>query len=297
MNNKTILIVDDTIANLDILMELLDEYDVIDATNGKDALEILDTEHIDLILLDIMMPEMDGYEVCRRIKSQDETKYIPIIFITAKADEESISKAYDVGGSDYIRKPFFPKELYARIKKELRLEELISELKHLSFTDPLTQIYNRRFFIDSSKTVLEIAKREKSPLSLMMIDIDKFKNVNDTYGHQVGDEILKLLAKTMKNRQRKSDMSCRYGGEEFVILLPKTSLTKAEVVAQELRESVQKSYFEMSSQQTVAVTISIGVATVDLENEINIEKALKRADDALYEAKESGRNRVTVKIK
>ncbi len=297
MNNKTILIVDDTIANLDILMELLDEYDVIDATNGKDALEILNTEHIDLILLDIMMPEMDGYEVCRRIKSQDETKHIPIIFITAKADEESISKAYDVGGSDYIRKPFFPKELYARIKKELRLEELISELKHLSFIDPLTQLYNRRFFIDSSKTVLEIAKREETPLSLMMIDIDKFKNVNDTYGHQVGDEVLKLLAKTMKSRQRKSDMSCRYGGEEFVILLPKTSITKAEAVAKELRENVQKSYFEMSAQKKIAVTISIGVSTVNIENEINIEKALKRADDALYEAKESGRNCVKVKIK
>ena len=297
MNNKTILIVDDTIANLDILMELLDEYDVIDATNGKDALEILNTEHIDLILLDIMMPEMDGYEVCRRIKSQDETKHIPIIFITAKADEESISKAYDVGGSDYIRKPFFPKELYARIKKELRLEELISELKYLSFIDPLTQLYNRRFFIDSSKTVLEIAKREETPLSLMMIDIDKFKNVNDTYGHQVGDEVLKLLAKTMKSRQRKSDMSCRYGGEEFVILLPKTSITKAEAVAKELRENVQKSYFEMSAQKKIAVTISIGVSTVNIENEINIEKALKRADDALYEAKESGRNCVKVKIK
>ncbi len=297
MNNKTILIVDDTISNLDILMELLDEYDLIDATNGKDALEILSTEHIDLILLDIMMPEMDGYEVCSRIKSQDDTKNIPIIFITAKTDEESISKAYDVGGSDYIRKPFFPKELFARIKKELRLEEVISELKYLSVIDPLTKLYNRRFFIDSSKTVLELAKRERTPLSLMMIDIDKFKNVNDTYGHQVGDEVLKLLAKIMKSRQRKSDMSCRYGGEEFVVLLPNTSIEEAESVAEELRESVEQSHFELSMKESVKFTISIGLSTVQLENEGSIEKVLKRADDALYEAKESGRNRVQVKIK
>ena len=297
MNNKTILIVDDTISNLDILMELLDEYDLIDATNGKDALEILSTEHIDLILLDIMMPEMDGYEVCSRIKSQDDTKNIPIIFITAKTDEESISKAYDVGGSDYIRKPFFPKELFARIKKELRLEEVISELKYLSVIDPLTKLYNRRFFIDSSKTVLELAKRERTPLSLMMIDIDKFKNVNDTYGHQVGDEVLKLLAKIMKSRQRKSDMSCRYGGEEFIVLLPNTSIEEAESVAEELRESVEQSHFELSMKESVKFTISIGLSTVQLENEGSIEKVLKRADDALYEAKESGRNRVQVKIK
>ena len=296
MSNKTILIVDDTIANLDILVELLDAYDVIDATNGKDALEIVNKEHIDLILLDIMMPEMDGYEVCTRLKSNDNTKNIPIIFITAKTDEDSIEKAYDVGGSDYVKKPFLPKELLSRVKKELKLQELIEKLKLLTVTDPLTKLYNRRFFVDASQTVLEIARRDKTPLSLIMIDIDKFKHINDTYGHQVGDEIIKLLANIMLKDQRKSDMSCRYGGEEFVILLPQTSIKEAASVAQKLRENVQKSYFETLAQQKVKFTISLGVSTVNLANEINIEKALKRADDALYEAKESGRNQVVVKL-
>jgi len=292
MKNKTILIVDDTIANLDILVELLDEYDVIDATNGKDALEIANEEHIDLVLLDIMMPNMDGYEVCTRLKSNNKTKDIPIIFITAKVDEESIAKAYNVGGSDYVRKPFFPKELLSRVDKELNLQDVMQQLKLLALTDPLTKLYNRRFFLDSSQTVLEMAKRLKMPLSLMMIDIDKFKNINDTYGHQVGDEIIKLLANLFLNGQRKSDISCRYGGEEFVVLLPQTSTKTAESVAEKLRSSVQKSYFILSSEEEVKFTISIGVSTVNLAQDINIEKALKRADDALYIAKESGRNQV-----
>jgi len=292
MNNKTILIVDDTIANLDILVELLDEYDVVDATNAKDALEIANEEHIDLILLDIMMPEMDGYEMCKRLKAEDKTKDIPVIFITAKTDEDSITKAYDIGGTDYIRKPFLPKELLSRVKKELKLQELINELKLLSLTDPLTKLYNRRFFVDSSKSILEMAKRNKTDLSLIMIDIDKFKNINDTYGHQVGDEILKLLAKIMIHQQRKSDISCRYGGEEFVILLPHTSLQKATLVAEKLREVIQTSYFEITLDKKVKFTISLGVSSVHLKDEINIQKALKRADEALYIAKENGRNQV-----
>ncbi len=292
MKNKTILIVDDTIANLDILVELLDEYDVIDATNGKDALEIVDEEEVDLILLDIMMPDMDGYEVCKRLKSNEKTKEIPVIFITAKTDEESIAKAYDVGGSDYVRKPFLPKELLSRVKKELKLQDVMQELKLLALTDPLTKLYNRRFFIDASQAFLEMAKRDKSPLSLLMIDIDKFKNINDTYGHQIGDEIIKLLANIMLEGQRKSDMSCRYGGEEFVVLLPQTSLKKAQHVAQKLKESVEVSHFKITEKYDITFTISVGVSTVNIENEINIEKALKRADDALYEAKENGRNQI-----
>ena len=296
MENKTILIVDDTIANLDVLVELLDAYDVIDATNGKDALEIVKEEKVDLILLDIMMPEMDGYEVCKRLKSNEKTKDIPVIFITAKTDEESIAKAYDVGGSDYVRKPFLPKELLSRIKKELKLQDIMQELKLLALTDSLTKLYNRRFFIDASQTFLEVAKRENSPLSLLMIDIDKFKNINDTYGHQIGDEIIKLLAKIMLEGERKSDMSCRYGGEEFVILLPNTSLQEAQYVAQKIKNRVESSHFKTPEQDEVTFTISIGIATVNLVDEINIEKMLKRADDALYEAKEKGRNQIrTVK--
>ena len=185
MSKQTILVVDDTIANLDILLELLDNYDLIDVTNGKDALKIAQNEDIDLILLDIMMPEMDGYEVCKRLKSNPKTKDIPIIFITAKTDEESIERAFDIGGSDYIMKPFMPKELLARVKKELYIQTLQNELKLLAITDSMTELYNRRYFTQAAKHLFDLSKREKKNLSLVMLDIDKFKNINDTYGHTI----------------------------------------------------------------------------------------------------------------
>jgi len=184
MENRTILVVDDTISNLDILIELLHDYDVIDATNGKDALEIAEEEEIDLILLDIMMPDMDGYETCQKLKSNSTTKNIPIIFITAKSDEDSIEKAYEIGGIDYVTKPFKPKELLARVNRELQLQDLQKQLKLLASTDPMTTLYNRRFFTNIASHLLDLAKRDKKTISIVMIDIDKFKTVNDTYGHQ-----------------------------------------------------------------------------------------------------------------
>jgi len=294
MENKTILIVDDTIANLNILVELLDQYDVIDATNAKDALEIVNEEDIDLILLDIMMPEMDGYETCKRLKSDERTKDIPVIFITAKTDEESIEKAYDVGGADYVTKPFLPRELLARVKKELKIQHIMSELKRMASIDSLTKLYNRRFFIDASKNILEIAKREKEDISLIMLDIDKFKNVNDSYGHQVGDKVIISLANKMMQHQRKSDIVCRYGGEEFVILLPNTAIQEAKKLAEKLRKIIEADNITISSNQKINFTVSLGISQIDIRNEMNIEKALKRADDALYEAKENGRNQVRI---
>ncbi|SFP03159.1 diguanylate cyclase [Hydrogenimonas thermophila] len=292
MGSKTILIVDDTIANLDILVDLLGQYDVIDAVNGEDALEIANEESIDLILLDIMMPEMDGYEVCKRLKSNEKTKDIPVIFITAKTDEDSIEKAYDIGGADYVTKPFRPKELLSRVKKELKLQELMKELKLLASTDPMTKLYNRRYFTNVSQHILEIAKRENQSLSLVMLDIDKFKNINDTYGHQIGDEVIISLANELTQNQRKSDIVSRYGGEEFVVLLPNTSLEEAIGVAEKLREKIDLKTINLDNYEKLKFTISLGVSEVKVFNEKNIEKALKRADDALYTAKESGRNRV-----
>jgi len=295
IENKTILIVDDTVSNLDILDELLSEYDIISSISGKEALEITEEEKIDLILLDIMMPDMDGYEVCKKLKANEQTKDIPIMFITAKTDENSIEKAYDIGGIDYITKPFKPKELLARIKRELQLQELQTELKLLASTDPMTKLYNRRYFTQTSEHTLDLMKREKKNLSIIMLDIDKFKNVNDTYGHKVGDDVIIALANKLIENQRKSDICCRYGGEEFVILLPSTSIEGAYTLAQKTREDIEALTINISSNKNLKFTVSLGVSQVNLENEINIESALKRADDALYEAKESGRNRVCIK--
>ena len=216
-----ILVVDDTETNVDILVELLNDlYEVIVAIDGESALEIAHEEDVDLILLDIMMPGMDGYEVCRRLKENERMRDIPVIFITANTSEESIEKAYDLGGNDYVTKPFKPKELLARVNRELEMQKLIrdlkaskEELKILAATDPLTKLYNRRYFSKISEDIFNIAKRKKSHLSLIMIDIDKFKKINDTYGHQTGDEVIMALAKIMIEQIRDSDIVCRFGGE------------------------------------------------------------------------------------
>jgi diguanylate cyclase (GGDEF)-like protein len=297
MQNNTILIVDDTITNLDILNDLLEDYDVIDTTNGKDALEIVNEEKVDLILLDIMMPEMDGYEVCKKLKANPDTHDIPVIFITAKTDEDSIEKAYDVGGSDYISKPFKVKELLARVKRELKLQALQKELKLLASIDPMTQLYNRRHFANISQHYLSLAKRDNHEISIIMLDIDKFKNVNDTYGHQIGDEVIISLAQLLKKNIRKSDIVCRYGGEEFVVMLPNTKLDQARVVAEEIRKNTQDLRIPIETKKEINFTISLGVSSIHLDKENALEDALKRADDALYNAKELGRNRVCYKQK
>ena len=176
MEDKKILIVDDTVSNLDILEDLLHAYIVLSSTNGEDALEAVKEEQIDLILLDIMMPDMDGYEVCKKLKSDPLTKDIPIIFITAKDDEESIEKAYEVGGDDYVRKPFLPKELLARVKKELKIQDMMHKLQLLASTDSITKLYNRRYF---STAVKRTAKNEILPIALLAIRNSEHIGVNN----------------------------------------------------------------------------------------------------------------------
>jgi len=295
MQSKTILTVDDTVENLDILSEILFNYDVIDAISGVDVLEIVKTEKINLILLDIMMPDMDGFEVCKRLKANLNTKDIPIIFITAKTDEDNIEKAYEIGAVDYITKPFKPKELLAKVKRELKLQDLQNELKLLASTDPMTKLYNRRYFTEISEHIFDLSHREEKNLSVIMLDIDKFKNINDTYGHKVGDEVIIDLANILKTVQRKSDINCRFGGEEFVILLPNTSLEGATVVAQKIRETIENSVIKIEAQKDIKYTASLGVSKVDIQNDRNVEKAIQRADKALYEAKNSGRNKVCIR--
>jgi len=295
MSIKNILIVDDTPANLDILCELLSEYEITVSTSGEDALEIVEEEQIDLILLDIMMPEMNGFEVCTKLKANQQTKEIPVIFITAKTDEDSIEIGYEIGGNDYITKPFKPKELLAKVKRELKLQDLQNELKILASTDSMTKLYNRRHFTDMSIHTLELSKRNAQNLSIIMLDIDKFKTVNDTYGHKVGDDVIISLAKKLRFLQRKSDIVCRFGGEEFVILLPNTTKDDASFVAQNIRKEIENSTILLEDKRELNFSISLGVSDIDIQNENNIEAGLKRADDALYEAKEGGRNRVCVK--
>lgn len=297
---KIVLIIDDTKINIDILIELLDDnYDVLVSLSGRRGLEIVDEHNVDIILLDILMPDINGYDVCRILKSKNHTKTIPVIFITASTDEESIDTAYEVGGIDYITKPFKALELLARVKTQLNIQELIQDLEesHKSLKlqasqDHMTKLYNRRYFSDISLTIMQLAKRNKKELSILMIDIDKFKRINDIYGHPVGDEVIIALANVFKDFTRVSDIACRFGGEEFLILLPETSADGAYSIGEKIRKYVENLIIDTENNKVLNFTISIGVSEFDISNENNLEKTIERADEALYEAKESGRNRV-----
>ena len=294
-----ILVVDDTEENIEILNELLGEdYEVLSALDGEFAIEIAHEDKPDLILLDVMMPGMDGFEVCRVLQLNKDTKDIPIVFITAKTDDKSIEEGYKVGGADYITKPFRPMELLAKVRRELRMQELIhnfkksqDELKFLASTDSMTKLYNRRYFLEASVNIINIAQRDKNNMSILMLDIDKFKNINDTYGHDVGDNVIVVFANILKNNVRKSDLVCRWGGEEFIILLHHTNIDDAFKLAEKIRHEIELLYVKIKDDKAIQFTTSIGVSTVDSD----LELAIKKSDEALYEAKESGRNKVCLK--
>ncbi len=285
--SSSILVVDDTETNIDILLTLLDDYDIAVATDGVSALEIVQEEKIDLILLDIMMPNMDGYEVCRRLKANPATQDIPVVFITAKTDEASIERAYDVGGIDYVTKPFKPKELLARVDRELKLRTMISHLEFIASHDPMTGIYNRRKFFELSGLKFQ---NHHNDLYAVMIDIDKFKAINDTYGHAIGDEVIKEITKIISSHLKEDDIFGRLGGEEFSIVCFEESMAIIEERVEHIRIDVENFSLMSDDNIKIACTISSGVAHVHSDTS-SIDHLLKIADDALYEAKNGGRNR------
>ncbi len=286
---NTILIVDDTETNIDILLELLGEkYDVLVALSGENALSILEEEKVDLILLDIMMPVMDGYTVCSILKSNENLRDIPVIFITAKTDEDSIEKAYEVGGIDYVTKPFKPRELLVRIKTQLKLKEVIEHLEFIASHDEMTGLYNRRKFFSLST---EKFKESKKDLCAVMIDIDKFKNINDTYGHPVGDAVIKLVTKTIAKNLLDDTIFGRIGGEEFTAICYSEDSNRVLQDIERIREIIANLEVITDDGKSVKFTISEGIAKAT-EETATLDELLKEADIALYEAKGSGRNRV-----
>ena len=283
---QTILAVDDTKENIHMLIGLLGhDYNIMAARSGNAALEIVNEEKIDLILLDIMMPEMDGYEVCEILKSQTATKDIPILFITAKTDEDSIEKAYDVGGVDYVTKPFKPKELLARIQTHLQLSQTLHALEYMATRDSMTGIYNRRKFFELG----QILFGQTENLFAVMIDIDKFKNINDVYGHPFGDIVIRSLTQTISSIIPDEAVFGRLGGEEFTILLEDGSLDEVKEKAEEMRVAIEN-LENMYEEHVVKFTISNGIAQKYPSD--TIDTLLKRADEALYDAKGTGRNKV-----
>jgi len=286
---STVLIVDDTETNIDILLELLsDKYDIMVALDGKSAIDIANEDKIDLILLDIMMPEMDGYEVCKYLKENQDTKDIPVIFITAKTDEDSIEKAYEVGGIDYVTKPFKPRELLARVKTHLELRTLIEYLEFIGAYDQLTGIYNRRKFFELSEYKF---KHHYENLYTVMIDIDKFKLVNDTYGHPVGDKVIKSVTQTVSKYITKDSVFGRLGGEEFCIVCNIHPTDDIGERVEYMRKGIQDVEVLSDTGEQIKITISAGYAKTKKEI-TTLDALLKEADAALYEAKGTGRNKV-----
>lgn len=287
-----ILIVDDIPANLQILnVHLSDEhYQVVESQSGPQALEILKSEHdaIDLILLDVMMPGMSGLEVLAEIKRNPHTENIPIILVTANADDQNVAEGLDMGAFDYIIKPYSLVVLLARVRAALREKERQDLLEKWATTDPLTELMNRRHFFELADRELEQTRRSHRPLSFIMLDIDHFKKVNDDHGHLVGDAAIIQLADLLKQELRKVDFCGRYGGEEFVLCLPDTPLNGALELAERIRHQIEKIKIDDLKGHTLNISASLGIA--ENNKDPNVEAILKRADQALYQAKAAGRN-------
>lgn len=291
----TILIVDDMATNIAILSDLLkDSYKIKVANSGQRALDLARAkEKPDLILLDIEMPQINGYAVCKELKSSSDTIDIPIIFVTAKNSAQDEEYGLNLGAIDYIKKPFHSAIIKIRIKNHLTLKIKSKKLEELSMCDSLTGISNRRFFNEILEKKYKETLRDAKSLAVIMIDIDYFKLYNDNYGHWMGDECLTKVALALKKTiKRPTDVVARYGGEEFVVLLKNIDKNGVQKVAQSLIDAV--SNLKIAHEHSLVskyVTISAGVSIKDEDSDISKDELLKEADKELYRAKDSGRNR------
>jgi diguanylate cyclase (GGDEF)-like protein len=293
--SSKILIVDDNKQNIDLLMELFKEdYKIAAAITPERALKIAGSDAPpDIILLDIIMPGMDGYEVCAQLKQEEKTKDIPIIFITAVSEVMDEAKGFALGAVDYITKPFHPPMVKARVEMQLDLRHKQKLLEEYAFLDSLTEIPNRRHFDKVVQKEWNRAKRSGRPLSLVLLDIDHFKEYNDTYGHGQGDKALfRVAQKLQKTLQRAGDFIARYGGEEFAAVLPYTDKEKALELTKYLNEAVASLAIEHTTSRVADhLTVSIGVLTVSPSDSMTLQSALEEVDQAMYLAKTNGRNR------
>jgi diguanylate cyclase (GGDEF)-like protein len=292
-----ILIVDDTPANIQVLADALrDDYRVKVATNGPTALEIANRDGgPDLVLLDVMMPDMDGYEVIRRLKASDVTRNVPVIFITAKSDPGDEAQGFDLGAVDYIVKPFHMPIVRARVRTHVDLKRNNDLLESLARLDGLTRVPNHRSFQETLQLEWLRARRHGWPLAIVMADVDCFKQYNDSCGHAAGDECLRQIASLLSGAiRRPADFLARYGGEEFIALLPHTDREGAIASAERMRQAVEAAAIpHPCSTAAPVVTVSFGVASDTPTDDRSPAALVDVADRALYRAKREGRNRVS----
>ena len=289
------MIIDDETSNLKILKEILqDHVEILVAKSGRLALKIAKDQQPTLILLDVLMPEMDGFEVIMHLKSNEKTHAIPVIFITGLSDVESEVKGFKLGACDYISKPFHPVIVNYRVKLHLDLVHQRTMLENLAHIDPLTSLGNRRMFDHALEKEWAAAKRSKDSIAILMIDIDFFKSYNDNYGHPVGDEVIQQVARAIKaNFIRPRDVTARYGGEEFIVILPNVSEELFRGKVQKFCEAIYALNIKHEySAVADVVTASIGGIYCNKIDSLSCTQAVEYADAQLYQAKTKGRNQV-----
>jgi diguanylate cyclase (GGDEF)-like protein len=305
MAKAKVLLVEDDPVQAKATQDLLQRtgYEVEWATDGINAIKMVKTSKPDIILLDVILPGLDGHEVCRWLKIEESTKGIPVIMLTIKKELADKITGLQVGADDYLPKPYNELELNARIYASLRtkalqdelkmknrqLEELLLKVEYMATTDALTGLYNRRRFHDALSKEFERSRRYRTPFTLIMVDIDHFKKINDNHGHVIGDNVLKEVSKIFMKNVREIDTASRYGGEEFMIILPNTEKEGALNVAERFRKGTEEFKF---SDFNGSITVSIGYTTMpdpDIKNE---DVLIRCVDHALYRAKQNGRNRI-----
>ncbi len=292
---QSILVVDDDILSIKLLQAAFgDHYVILTATSGNQAVEIAVSDCPDLILLDAMLPDIDGFEVCRQLKAEERTTAIPVIFITGLDAKEQQRRALELGAIDFISKPIDLTILTLRIRNHLELKLYRDFLENLTLLDSLTGIYNRRAFDEILEREWRRGRRSTTPLSLLIADVDCFKRYNDLYGHPQGDSCLRQVAEILATTvHRPNDTVARYGGEEFAIVLPETDRAGALLLAEQLRERIESQAIpHEEGGPGKCVTVSIGVASLIPDDATKPSFLVQLADEHLYQAKDAGRNRV-----
>jgi len=302
-----ILVVDDDIVSRTVMKKYLNKagFEVHTAANGKEALSLFDEQFCPIVLTDWMMPEISGPDLCRMIREKDTDGYVFILLITARDSKTDIVSGLEAGADDYLTKPIHPDELVARINTGIRILKLEQSLKSaneeirlLSITDPLTGCYNRTYLGERFPQELNRSKRYNHHLSVVLADIDHFKTVNDTHGHQAGDLVLKAFARCVMDQIRdRVDWAVRYGGEEFLIVLPETACNGAGIMAERLRRAVSDLSIHHEDRE-IEITASFGGACADFtqddQRRLTMEQLINQADEQLYRSKNEGRNRVSI---
>jgi diguanylate cyclase (GGDEF)-like protein len=298
----SVLIIDDSDTIRERIIKALESFDLFaryyEAEDGLEGFKKLLSSPVDIILCDLEMPRIDGFKFLSMLKSRPDLQDVPVIILTGMDDRELKIKGLEQGASDYITKPFDPEELVARVKVHLKIKHLQDDLKRsnellleLSNTDHLTGLFNRRYLMETLDKELQRCERKGGNLSLIILDIDHFKAVNDTYGHLQGDVVLQKVALSMQKELRSYDIAARYGGEEFVAVLPDAVHTEAIFVADRIRQAIQAIKFN-GTLAPLSITVSLGVSTFPARDCTTMDEFIKLADDALYRAKAKGRNRV-----